>query len=239
MVHASSAAGSQAVTASAPAARPAGWSEATHGRQVKPDYTRLFSTDRVHELRITIPAATFKEMQDDFATLGPGGMSIRGGGFPTPGGAPPMGLPPGVDIEALMQTATKACAGKAASASCSANGIEGQCTAMGGLGLMCVPAGFGAAGGRGGPMNPMMGRPLALISRDPKDVPVTVLHDGRTWTSVGMRYKGNSSLLSSMISGNGKIPFRLDFFQVREGRPRDRQPALLRVQRTDLLVELQ
>jgi spore coat protein CotH len=50
-----------------------------------------------------------------------------------------------------------------------------------------------------------------MISRDPMYVPVTVQHDGRVWTRVAMRYKGNSSLMMAGIGGNGKIPFRLDF----------------------------
>jgi spore coat protein CotH len=50
-----------------------------------------------------------------------------------------------------------------------------------------------------------------MISRDPMYVPVTVQHDGRVWTHVGMRYKGNSSLMMAGVGGSGKIPFRLDF----------------------------
>ena len=41
----------------------------------------------------------------------------------------------------------------------------------------------------------------------------TVTHDGHAWTHVGMRYKGNSSLVASIGSGNGKLPFRLNFDQ--------------------------
>ena len=66
--------------------------------------------------------------------------------------------------------------------------------------------GFGAfpppGGRRGAP---------GLTTRDPIYVPVTVAHDGRVWTRVGMRFKGNSSLMATNMSNNGKIPFRLDF----------------------------
>ena len=61
------------------------------------------------------------------------------------------------------------------------------------------------AGGRQG------GGPPSLTTRDPIYVPVTVDHDRRVWTHVGMRFKGNSSLMATNMSGNGKIPFRLDF----------------------------
>jgi len=62
---------------------------------------------------------------------------------------------------------------------------------------------FSSPRGRGGPPS--------LTTRDPIYVPVTVAHDRRVWTRVGMRFKGNSSLMATNMSGNGKIPFRLDF----------------------------
>jgi spore coat protein H len=65
--------------------------------------------------------------------------------------------------------------------------------------------GPGRAGGRQG------GGPPSLTTRDPIYVPVTVGHDRRVWKRVGMRFKGNSSLMATNMSGNGKIPFRLDF----------------------------
>jgi hypothetical protein len=79
----------------------------------------------------------------------------------------------------------------------------GKCIDMFDAGqLMCVPEAF-AKLGRGGAMK--------LTTRDPVDIPVTVTHDGEVWTQVGMRYKGNSSLVSTAATGNGKVPFRLDF----------------------------
>ena len=67
--------------------------------------------------------------------------------------------------------------------------------------------GFGPPRGGGRPG----GGPPGFTTRDPIYVPVTVRHDGRVWTRVGMRFKGNSSLMATNLSGNGKIPFRLDF----------------------------
>lgn len=74
------------------------------------------------------------------------------------------------------------------------------------------PGGFARGRGRGAPN---------LTTRDPMYVPVTVTYGGRTWTQVGMRYKGNSSLMAANTSGSGKIPFRLDF-----DRYEDEQPAI-------------
>src|SRR5262245_35360668 len=64
--------------------RPAGWSPATHGDQAKPDYARLFALDRVHELKISIDAATFRAMREDLKSV------LPIGGFPAAlAGAPP------------------------------------------------------------------------------------------------------------------------------------------------------
>jgi spore coat protein H len=133
-------------------ARPAGWVESTHGKQVAPDYGRLFAMDKVHELSITIAPDRFRQMKADLETVVP----VMPFGPPSqPGGRGGFGPP--------------------------------------------------SAGGRQG------GGPPSLTTRDPLYVPVTVAHDRRVWTHVGMRFKGNSSLMATNVSGNGKIPFRLDF----------------------------
>lgn len=62
----------------------------------------------------------------------------------------------------------------------------------------------------GGP--PEGGGPVTLLS-DPAYVPVNVSLDGKTWPSVGFRYKGNSSLWGPYQEGKSKLPFRLEFDQ--------------------------
>ena len=211
-----------------PAARPAGWTAATHGENGRPDYQRLFGMDTVHELRIVIAPDRFRAMQDDLRSLAPSlpqgmrGFGAGGVGVPGGGGGRGVGfaLPdqPGVQeaikqFAAFAEGASAACSGKAANASCSANGMEGRCTELGPGPLMCLPAEVGdmvAGFGRGGAA-PGVGGPLSMMTRDPIYVPVTVQHDGRVWTHVGLRYKGNSSLMMAGIGGSGKIPFRLDF----------------------------
>src|SRR5262245_66629081 len=69
--------------------RPAGWSPATPGNQARPDYPRLFALDRVHELRISIDAATFRAMRQDLMSVLPFGMpSARDGAPKECSGAP-------------------------------------------------------------------------------------------------------------------------------------------------------
>jgi spore coat protein CotH len=55
------------------------------------------------------------------------------------------------------------------------------------------------------------GVPPVFQVPEPIAVRVSVHSSGRTWTNVRMRYKGNSSLMAATSTGNGKVPFRLDF----------------------------
>jgi spore coat protein H len=185
-------------------ARPAGWTEASHGAKGSPNYALLFAMDKVHELRIAIPADQFKKMQEDVATVGP----------PMPPGMEPGGRG-GFDpqqMQALMEASVKACEGKAAEASCGVPPTTGNCLSMfGGPVLMCVPPEM-AKMARGGA--------LSLTTRDPMYVPVTVTYNGSTWTNVAMRYKGNSSLATAIATKNGKVPFRLDFNRFAKADPR-------------------
>lgn len=47
----------------------------------------------------------------------------------------------------------------------------------------------------------------------------TIEFEGQTWSNVGIRYKGNSSLRSSWNSGSLNLPFKLDFDQFEDTYP--------------------
>jgi hypothetical protein len=82
-----------------------------------------------------------------------------------------------------------------------------------------VPAG-GPGGFPGGPGGgPGRGGAIALTTRDPIYVSATIQHEGRAWTHVGLRYKGNSSLMAASMGNSGKVPFRLDFDRYEEEVP--------------------
>src|SRR6188474_1681301 len=170
------------------APRPAGWDETSHGSRTRPDYQRVFSLDQVHELHITIAPDRFRAMQEDLRSVLPGGGFGRGGPFPGggPGPAGGNGVP---DIARQLEGLTAACRDKKPTDACTADGVAGQCNELpfGGGGLVCMPGGF--AGGGGG-FGRGRGAPN-MTTRDPMYVPVTVTYAGRTWTQVGMRYKGN------------------------------------------------
>ena len=62
------------------------------------------------------------------------------------------------------------------------------------------PGGGGGGGGGGG-----------FADEEPIFVPVNVEYSGLTWWHVGMRFKGNSTLMGTWRRGAKKLPFRLDF----------------------------
>lgn len=161
----------QGTGASGGPARPAGWSDKTHGNGVDPGYATVFPAGRVLQMEISLSADAWQGMLDDLTTLiGPRGTggTQPGGGAPPPGGVPPQG---------------------------------GGAPPQGG-----APPGGGGRGGDFTPQNPAWAK-------------ATVKFDGKTWTNVGFRFKGNSSLNSAWRSGTDRIPFKLDFDQWEQDHP--------------------
>ena len=181
---------------------PPGWSEASHGPDANPDYAAIFPQDRVARLDITITAADWQAMQADMTSLagaaGSGGMGGMGG-MPPNGGMIPAEF-------------TQACDGKMAGDACTVtfmgNAMSSTCQSFMDK-LACMPMmGGGGMGGGGG-----------FFDRDPSYVPCTVTMEGRQWYHVGIRYKGNSSLMSAWRSGVGKLPLRLSFDEYEDRYP--------------------
>lgn len=54
---------------------------------------------------------------------------------------------------------------------------------------------------------------------NPSFVPADVFYKGRQWYQVGIRFKGNSSLKNSWLSGILKLPFKLDFDEFEDDYP--------------------
>jgi hypothetical protein len=71
------------------------------------------------------------------------------------------------------------------------------------------------AGGPGGPG----GRGGTGRTERPMWVPATITYDGRAWTKVGVRFKGNSSLMTAWRGGTDRLPFKLDFDEFDETSP--------------------
>ena len=73
--------------------------------------------------------------------------------------------------------------------------------------------GFGAPPGGGGPGGGDFTR------ENPVWVPGAIGFNAKTWTQVGVRFKGNSSLRSSWGNGTDKLPFKLDFDEFENDYP--------------------
>ncbi len=165
-------------------ARPTGWSEASHSNNADPNYEVVFPEDKVNQITITIDPDSYAAMQADMTELlGEPGNRQGPGGF----GGPPAGgqfNPAGGQPPA-----------------------EGQFVPGNGQ----PPEGFNPGqGGQGGPGGFGGGD---LISENPMWVTATISFEGQSWTNVGVRYKGNSSLTNAWSSDSEKLPFKLDFDQ--------------------------
>ncbi len=196
-----------------------GWTEETHGDEAPSDYATVFDETSVKRIDIVFQSEYWQALFDNMTELY-GEFGERGGfGFgdrdrPEGDADQPPGMPPGMGEEM-----TAACEGKQAEDSCVAtmggNEMDGICTHVPMIeeGLICIPESFRDMDGPpGGGMDMME-------SQSPDYQPCTVNFEGRTWKHVGMRFKGNSSLMSSWGGGNYKLPFRLDFDEFEDDYP--------------------
>jgi len=60
---------------------------------------------------------------------------------------------------------------------------------------------------------------FSLLPRNPIYVPCTVAFEGQTWWYVGVRFKGNSTLLHPWQIGVAKLPLKLDFDEFEDDHP--------------------
>ena len=173
--------------------RPAGWSEASHSNDADPNYAVVFPEDKVNQMTITIDPDSYAAMQTDMTELlGEPGTRQGPGGF---GGPPGQGQPP-ADGQFPPEMGQPPADGQFGPG----NGQppEGFVPGQGG------PGGFG--GGDFTLENPMW-------------VTATISFAGQTWTNVGLRYKGNSSLMTAWNNSSEKLPFKLDFDQFENEYP--------------------
>jgi spore coat protein CotH len=82
-------------------------------------------------------------------------------------------------------------------------------------------------GGGGNPGGGNAGRDdVEFLPRTPLYIPATVRFDDLTFSKIGLRLKGNSSLLNSWRSGTDKLPFRLNADGVDDQAPESRDQTL-------------
>ena len=100
--------------------------------------------------------------------------------------------------------------GDTCTASINGTAVQGTCTATTDGQLACTSQ-------TGVDMN--NGGMLGDNGTNPVVVPCTLVFEDKTWWYVGIRFKGNSSLMSTWSSGIYKLPFRLDFDAFEEEHP--------------------
>jgi hypothetical protein len=201
--------------------RPVGWTDATHAKGVDPAYDLLFNEATVQRIDIVITAenyaAMLKNLEETYGKAGAGrSPGNKGGG---PGDKPKPG-PGGVPQDGL-----DACKGKSDNDKCTvefgANKVNGECKpnskAQGALFCFLEKGGAPQPGGNKGGGDKKGGGLDSLP--EPIFVPVTIRHNGKTWTHVAMRFKGNSSLKFSWSQGKRKFPFRLNFDRYEDEHP--------------------
>ena len=176
-----------AETGSEEITRPTNWNDETHSSDVNPNYEVVFPEDKVNQMTIPIAPADWEAMQADMVSLfGEQGTGGQRGGFPG-GGMPPMGE--NGDFQTPEGFVPPA---------------DGERPEM--------PEGFNPPeGGFGGRPGGGFGGGGDMTPENPIWVEATIEFNGETWTNVGVRYKGNSSLTSGWRSSTEKLPLKLDF----------------------------
>jgi len=225
--------------------RPEGWGEETHSNEAEPNYDIVFPQDKVNRITVTIDPENWEAMQANMTELygepGARGQGAPGGGPLVPGqggpdaagvapagGEPPQGgeqpqqpplpgdgeVPEGVPVPEDGQFPPQ--------------GEQPQPPFPGGGEPPAFPGGGqlppqgeqAQGGGLGrGPGGPGFGGGPGSGRENPMWVPATIEFEGHTWTNVGVRYKGNSSLMSAWNSSSVKMPLKLDFDEFEDDYP--------------------
>ena len=182
--------------------RPEGWNEATHGNDTAPNYETVFPQEAVNRIDITISAENWQVMLND--------MTEKYGAFGTksndrmgmePDGQRPQ-MPEGRQPQPLQNGEMPARPDRPVE-----EGVQPQQPQNGEIPLRADS-----------PMEGGMGM-MEDDESNPVWVPVTIAFEGDTWTNVGLRFKGNSSLKNSWSQGTYKIPLKLDFDEFEEDYP--------------------
>ena len=77
----------------------------------------------------------------------------------------------------------------------------------------------GVFGSGSGSISCSSGNGLDMVGQTPLWVPCTIENDGKQWTHVGIRLKGNSSLTQAWANGQTKLPFRLNMDKFEDQYP--------------------
>lgn len=211
-----------------------GWTQASHGHRAEPDYAAVFPNDVVNRIDLEIHPDHWKAMQADLEEVtGTGEAPAYFDQLLNRMEAACANLSDGAACEVEIRGALRSgtcinfsmddlacdvgtldtipCEGKEVGAACIDIffGEDGQCHDTE-FGVAC----FGDGGGFG---NPDYAAADFWNGRKPAYVPCMLKMDDKTWPHVGVRYKGNNSLASSLEFQ--KKPLRLKFDAFETERP--------------------
>ncbi|MEE4193974.1 MAG: CotH kinase family protein [Anaerolineae bacterium] len=184
--------------------RPADWSEEAHGKDAEPNYAVVFPQDQVNQITITIEPEDWEVMQANMVELyGEAGAGENQLNFAGQDGEPPMGEPPQPGEELPQNPQENFRPGE--------NNERPRPGENNGQNLQ-----------QPGELRPGVDNGIRdgkMVSENPTWVEATIEFNGLTWTNVGVRYKGNSSLMHSWKTGTLKLPFKLDFDEFEDEYP--------------------
>jgi spore coat protein H len=207
--------------------RPEGWTEETHGSDIDPNYEIVFPKDKINQIKITIAPDDWEVMQANMTELFGGPGTPQPGGVPWPGGIPPEigDFPPRTDNFTRDQWPGPGgirpeMGGVFPGAdNLTRDGWPGPRDLppdMEGVFPGGVPPEGGIAPDAGGQGIPGW---FDMTPENPVWIPATIEFNGFTWTNVGIRYKGNSSLTSGWRNGSLKLPLKIDFDEFEDEYP--------------------
>lgn len=203
--------------------RPADWTDASHGNRAPANYALVLPDEGINEIYISFSPASWADEAADMTEIygergnGAGGGRGRLGG----GGLLQPNLSDLAERLGRSETDTRRAFARMPDFEAAAELLQMESDEL--LEALGLPQGFRPpAGGRGPggqpPVGPGQGGALQL-ARNPIWVPVTIQFEGQTWTQVGFRYKGNSTLAMGWRSGTLGLPFKLDFDEFEDDHP--------------------
>jgi len=212
-------------------------------------YETVFPDDRVQRIDLVISNADWQAMLDEVAGTGMGGRFPAEGGFSEgpPADVPQeAGAMPGRMDRALVEACADCQEGDEVTVSLPSGEVTGTCVRFG-ANLVFQPDDGFAGQPPGGMPSPDVARPGGefplgdgelgrpapaelggvpggMMVGETADasltyVECTVLFEGEAWEHVGVRFKGNSTLRSTVNSGSWKYPLHLDFDEFEETYP--------------------
>lgn len=176
-----------------------------HSPDADPDYETVFPQDAVNRLDIVISPENWEAMQANMTELYgepgtgnrmPGGQQRPGDREFVPDGDRPElpAQPPSEDN--VLEGGQPALPGQSQPENLPPGDLEGEIPDQ-------RPGGFAQMDN----------------TENPMWVEATIYFNGDVWEHVGIRFKGNSTLMSAWSSGSNKLPFKLDFDQYEDEYP--------------------